>query len=126
MEFILWLGGLLLLVLISCTWMNTKLDYVEPFRVPTVQPTANYRSIPSDMNFWGKGGCTSSPNKLAQCANQYSIQWGNDPLIYKKRCLSCNPFAKKDGSHCRSNSQCQSGYCRGWFCSPSCSSNNTK
>lgn len=109
----------LLLICLTNTYLvdYTKEGFTTEFDscLSTHPENVQVTNVDSDMQFWSRGAC-QSPRDLNNCAKQYSLTWGNDPLIFRRQMLPDNPFAKDSGSHCRSDVQCKSGKCHGWFC----------
>ncbi len=46
----------------------------------------------------------------------YKLNWQNDPNMFTNPEVTVNPFAKNNGEHCRTGSQCKSGQCNVFYC----------
>ena len=57
------------------------------------------------------------------CYDRYTVRWQPDPNNFKENLIKSNPFAKSNNAHCRQDSQCKSGSCKDWYCSPNEPSN---
>lgn len=75
----------------------------------------------NDINLIG-GGCGSgdsgSSDFSQQCVKKHRVHWANDPDLHSNdgEDLQSNPFAKSNGNHCRTGSQCNSSKCEIGFC----------
>lgn len=48
------------------------------------------------------------------CRKQHTVKW--ESQVTPEFNVDKNPFAKDCGHHCRSDTNCKSGKCNGWYC----------
>lgn len=68
-------------------------------------------SVPPVLQFPGTGEHKNNNNA---CKKQHTLKW--DSQVQSRRDLNYNPWAKDCGHHCRSDTNCKSGKCNGWYC----------